>query len=71
MGNGERNEAGVAHHFINEGHHVGQPALVLNTGQLCARYNLVDLLSQTLLLLWVPETRMQKGKNQNKDVKGL
>ncbi|KAF3842459.1 hypothetical protein F7725_024410, partial [Dissostichus mawsoni] len=51
VGDGERHEAGEAHHLVDEGHDVGQLGLVLEEGQPAAVHHLVHFLPQTHLHL--------------------
>lgn len=54
VGDGERDEAGEAHHFIDEGHDVRQLGLVFNGGEALATHHSVHLLLETLLHLRIP-----------------
>lgn len=49
VGDGERHEAGEAHHLVDEGHDVGQLQLVLDGGQPAAAHHPVHLLLETQL----------------------
>lgn len=62
VGDGDGNETGVAHYFIDEGHHIRQSFLIFDGGQLCALDHLVHFISQALLYLRIPAGEMKRDR---------
>lgn len=54
MGNGERHEARVSHHLVDESHDIRQLQLVLDGGEPASIHHFVHLLLETCLHLRIP-----------------